>query len=228
VQGDNVHVKLHIALFGTGERFPVLLDKKSGQPVRLATRYVVRIRRARQQVGTICNDLRSIGALYNWFADQGIDLEDRLRRKELLTASEIGGFATFLRCGRQEKVIGRIGKVRGVLSANVLNTNLASVRRFLEWVYDEKLGISLSGGDLEKAKQKLEYAFRAQALKTTPTPRKPADRSPGVEQSISQARAGAELFDDSLIFGDRDASRRAFQTEGGGCCHTRTGASCER
>jgi hypothetical protein len=33
----------------------------------------VRIRRAHQQVGTISNDLRSIGALYNWFADQGID-----------------------------------------------------------------------------------------------------------------------------------------------------------
>jgi integrase len=167
-----VHVKLHIALFGTGERFPVLLDKESGQPARLATRYVVRIRRARQQVGTISNDLRSIGALYNWFADQGIDLEDRLGRRELLTASEIGGFATFLRSGRQEKVIGRIGKVNGVLSANVLNTNLASVRRFLEWVYDAKLGTSLSGGDLEKAKQKLEYAFRAQALNTAPTPRK--------------------------------------------------------
>jgi integrase len=164
-------VKLHIALFGTGERFPVLLDKESGQPARLATRYVVRIRRARRQVGTISNDLRSIGALYNWFADQGIDLEDRLTRRELLTPSEIGGFATFLRSGRQEKVIGRIGKINSVLSANVLNTNLASVRRFLEWVYDEQLGTSLSG-DFEMAKQKLDYAFRAQALKTAPTPRK--------------------------------------------------------
>jgi integrase len=110
--------------------------------------------------------------LYNWFGDNGIDLEDRLRRRELLTASEIGGFATFLRSGRQEKVIGRIGKVNGVLSANVLNTYLSSVRRFLEWVHDEQLGASSNGGDFEKAKQKLGFAFRAQALKIVPTPRK--------------------------------------------------------
>jgi integrase len=167
-----MHVIFTIALFSTGERFPVLLFKESGQPAALATRYVVRIRRARQQVGTISNDLRSIGALYNCFADQGMDVEERIRRGELLTASEIGGFATFLRSGRQEKVIGQIGKVKGILSAKVLNTHLASVRRFLEWAYEAHWGASLNVNDFEKVKKKLDYAFRAQTLKTAPTPRK--------------------------------------------------------
>jgi hypothetical protein len=95
--------KLHIALFSSGERFPVLLNTESGQPLLLPTRYIIDARREFRQSGTIANDLRAISWFYNWARDQQIDVEARIRGGQMFTSTEIGGFASFLRSGRQKR-----------------------------------------------------------------------------------------------------------------------------
>lgn len=101
-------VVVYTAVFDSGERFPVLLDKNTGQPIILPTRYVIDCRRDRRQASTIERDVRVLGWLYEWASTVQIDLEVRLRRGPPVTATEVPSFARFLRHLRPEKVAGSV------------------------------------------------------------------------------------------------------------------------
>src|SRR5690242_10515838 len=86
-----------IAIFSSGERFPVVLDAATYQPISLPIRFVVDRRRDFRQSGTIERDVRVLKWLYEWADDLNIDLERQLRMGNALTVNHIVSFCRHLR-----------------------------------------------------------------------------------------------------------------------------------
>ncbi len=162
----------HIALFSSGERFPVLLHEDTYQPVVLPTRYVVDERRETKQPGTIIRDLRVLGWLYGWCDQCGIDLEARLRQGGMLAVGEISGFCRYLRARRNTVLIGSIGPSGqgqcGLLSPVSFNSYLGVIEDFLVWAAYEfipaAIPVSEVRDSVETAKERIRRAFRSNKL----------------------------------------------------------------
>ncbi|MBV8901833.1 MAG: site-specific integrase, partial [Verrucomicrobia bacterium] len=166
------HVRLHTAVFSTGERFPVLLDHETGQPVILPTRYVVDARREFRQTGTIAKQLRVIGWFYHWAQAQGIDPEQRLRFGPAFDYAEVLGFCRFLRAGRKDKVIASLADGPHVLRPNTFNAYLAELEAFLIWAMETQGLGGASEPARAAARTALRRLFRSQRLSALPSQKK--------------------------------------------------------
>ena len=173
---------IHTAVFSSGERFPVLLHKATGQPVSLPTRYVVDERRDQKQASTIDKDVRVIGWLYQWAANNGEDLEVRLRVGPDIFPTEITSFARYLRSLRQDKIVGVIVPTDGdydqtgervILSPQTFNDYMGIVKAFLLWSIETRRDRdkNISAGEIDDAKRRIERAFNAQFVAAGSPPR---------------------------------------------------------
>jgi integrase len=132
-----------ISVLSSGERFPILLYERTLQPVILPTRYVIDRRRETKQSSTIERDVRVLGWLYVWADKQGINMEQLLRKGELLNPSQVTGFCRYLRAMRQENLIGAIHPNTNaridVLLPITFNAYISVVEDFLTWAVEEFL-----------------------------------------------------------------------------------------
>jgi integrase len=160
----------HIAVFSTGERFPVLLYRDSYQPVALPIRYIIDERRENNKSGTLARDCRVLCWFYEWCDGGGIEIEARLRAGDILTKAEIAGFCKYLRAGRRQGVVGSIGTdgARGndranILSPETFNSYLEVIESFLLWAAYEFIPVATPEAavreTLEDATQRVKRAF---------------------------------------------------------------------
>jgi len=160
------------SVFSSGERFPVLLFKDTLQPVPLPARYVIDMRRETKQSGTIEQDVRVLGWLYEWAKHVGIDLESSLRRGELIPFRDLIGFCRYLRAYRNHNVIGSISykdKSRtNVLSPKTFNTYINVVQDFLIWAAKKFIPRNEDPIRVREAvrhaKESIEQTFRGQQI----------------------------------------------------------------
>jgi integrase len=162
----------HIALFSTGERFPVLLYRNSYAPVVLATRYIIDERRENKQSGTIARDIRVLRWFYEWCDGRSIRLEKRLRIGDMLTKAEVTSFCRYLRAYRRQRIIGSID-LRGisqegpvdVMSPETFNSYLGVVQDFLLWAAYEFIPVATPEASvretLRSAVNSLKRSFRS-------------------------------------------------------------------
>jgi len=160
----------HIAMFSTGERFPVLLYRDTYQPVLLATRYIIDERRENKKSGTISRDIRVLRWLYEWCDASNIQIEERLRNGELLTKAEITSFCRYLRARRNASVIGSIGKRSEkeddssvILSPETFNSYASVCKEFLLWAAYEFIPVNTPEDaiheNLETASKRIHRSF---------------------------------------------------------------------
>jgi hypothetical protein len=127
-----------IALFASGERFPVLLYESTYQPVVLVTRYIIDERRENKQSSTVARDVRVLRWFYEWCDKTKIPLEKRLRAGDMLTKAEVTSFCRYLRAFRRTNVSGSIelystARGSGVMSPETFNSYIGVVQDFLLW-----------------------------------------------------------------------------------------------
>ncbi|SOB57940.1 putative Integrase family protein [Pseudodesulfovibrio profundus] len=160
------------AVFSTGERFPVVLHTDSLQPAVLATRYIIDERRETRQASTLEREVRVLCWLYEWCSFVGVHLETRLRSGESLSSKQIQGFSRWVRSGRQDKLVGTIGKVNAasgsmavVLQPRTFNSYLSTIESFLVWAADEFIPKTDSSDDIRRSlrgvKRKIRRSFKA-------------------------------------------------------------------
>ncbi|SMF20772.1 site-specific integrase [Desulfovibrio gilichinskyi] len=163
---------VHKAVFSTGERFPVVLNRKTSQPVMLATRYIIDERRETRQSSTLDRDVRVLCWFYEWCSFVGIDLEQRLRSGNGFVSKEIQGVARWLRSGRHKKLIGSIGKLddqidyKGpILQPQTFNSYLAIIESFLVWATYEFVPKANLDTEIDKniqaAKRRINRIFKS-------------------------------------------------------------------
>ena len=81
--------KVHTILCKNGERLPLLIEIAKGIPIRLPNVWLLLSRRVKNQASTLEREARTIG-FFHWWADKhGIDLEQRFKSGNGLTAEEI-------------------------------------------------------------------------------------------------------------------------------------------
>ncbi len=164
---------VHLALFESGERFPILLRSETFQPVVLATRYVLDECRETRQAATLVRNARVLKWFYEWCETAGIDLEDRLRHGRLPTAGEISGFCRYLRARRTAGVFGAVGaseqeERHAILLPATFNSYLGVVENFLTWAAYEFIPVATPAGvvrdTVEVARERIRRAFRSNKL----------------------------------------------------------------
>lgn len=163
---------VHVARFRSGERFPVLLYRETLQPVVLATRYILDECRPRSQASTLLRSLRVLQWFYGWCDTAGVELESRLRRRQLPTAAEITGFCRYLRI-RKISEVGSLAGLTGrevvdTLSPATFNFYLGVVERFLIWAVDEFVPVVGPARETrtsaETSRERIQRAFRSNKL----------------------------------------------------------------
>jgi integrase len=163
--------RCHIAVFSTGERFPVLLYGGSCEPVSLVTRYVIDERRENKQASTIARDVRVLRWFYEWCDRTNLQIEQRLRDGKLLTTAEVTSFCRYLRVKRNSSVVGSIDlnqtndKALPILSPQTFNSYLGVIQEFLLWAAYEFVPTTTPAGTvrdtLRNAVDRLNRVFRS-------------------------------------------------------------------
>ena len=162
--------QVHLALFSSGERFPILLCRETSQPVVLPTRYILDECRETKQAATLLRSVRVLMWFYEWCQVAKIDLEDRLRRGRIPSVAEVSGFCRYLRARRTTGSFGSVGvseeeRTSILLPATAFNSYLAVVEDFLTWAAYEFIPVATPAGEVrdtvEAARERIRRAFRS-------------------------------------------------------------------
>jgi integrase len=116
--------------FDTGERLPMLVDAETWLPARVATRWAVRYRRWHVASNTLAANLRVLKLVYEWAAEAGIDLDDRLLRVGRLEPRAIESLVAYLRSRR------KVVDLSGVVDSGTLDRDIAVIHDFFTWAMD--------------------------------------------------------------------------------------------
>jgi len=109
---------------------------------------------------------------YGWCDTVGVELESRLRRRQLPTAAEITGFCRYLRT-RKISEVGSLAGLTGrevvdTLSPATFNFYLGVVERFLIWAVDEFVPVVGPARETrtsaETSRERIQRAFRSNKL----------------------------------------------------------------
>lgn len=118
--------------FESGERFPLLVDRKTEVPVLNVIDYSLAYHRT-ISINSGRSRVRSIGLFLEWADDCLIDLDERFGTGDLLTQAEVESLAAALGRSKRAKVV--VGDQ--VLPANVLGDTQASrvdsVSHYIKW-----------------------------------------------------------------------------------------------
>lgn len=115
-------------------------------PLLLPLRWVIWERLGRLATSTIVGDIRAISLFYQYCRLQGLDLENRLSAAAVFSMAEIKGFARWLRCRKEGRMLGR----------ETYNNYLGRVGAYAGWATGRSHAYST---DIEQAR----FALRAGA-----------------------------------------------------------------
>ncbi len=109
------------------EIVPALLDDRTGLPLRLAMRWVMRARRSVVGEKTLADDLRAASLLYAFCEDElGSKLDDLFADGHRLSSQELEQLIEYLRAGQ--------GGTRGIRALSTTGQLVSSIERFLRWL----------------------------------------------------------------------------------------------
>jgi integrase len=109
------------------EIVPVLVDDRTGLPLRLALRWVMRSRRLAVSEKTLSDDLRAAGLLYAFCEDElNASLDDLFADGHRMDANQLDCVVEYLRTGS--------GGGRGVRALSTTGQLTANIERFLRWL----------------------------------------------------------------------------------------------
>ncbi len=120
-----------------GERVPLLVERGTGIPCRLATRYTVTMLRPRGlAASSIAAGLRALRDAYEWSSlVLGRSLDDVLTAGDELTAQQIASLAKYMKQGERGLIAGSVGTDAGRSSVDY-NRRWGLVGNFFEWRAD--------------------------------------------------------------------------------------------
>jgi integrase len=164
-----------------GERLPCLVDAKTWEPTRVATRWAVRYRRYHVQSSTLASNLRILQRIYLWAETQGqFDLDDFLTSGQRLNTRQIESLIHYLRTKGQPVIAGVITpknpeqQSTAILDAHSFNHHLSLAADFLEWALDSANRGGISNLNLEQLAAErsiLRRAFQSYHTKARPSER---------------------------------------------------------
>lgn len=150
-----VHVTLPKAAEHEQEVVPILLDDRSGLPLRLAMRWVMRSRRSVVGEKTLADDLRGASLLYAFSEDVlGWQLDELFADGHRLNAAELEQLIDYLREGR--------GGTRGIRALSTTGQLISNIERFLRWLANplDRGGTTyVTPEDLVLYREQLAHAF---------------------------------------------------------------------
>lgn len=163
---------VRVAMFSSGERFPILLRRDSFLPAVLATRYILDECRETKQAATLLRSVRVLKWFYEWCQATRIDLEHRLRQGRLPTVAEVSGFCRYLRARRATGVFGSVGVSEDerapILLPATFNSYVGVVEDFLTWAAYEFIPAATPVGEVrdtvESARETIRRAFRSNKI----------------------------------------------------------------
>lgn len=122
-----VHVTLPKVAEHEQEIVPALLDDRSGLPLRLAMRWVMRSRRSAVGDKTLADDLRAASLLYAFCEDElGSQLDELFADGHRLSAANLEQLIDYLREGK--------GGTRGIRALSTTGQLISNIERFLRWL----------------------------------------------------------------------------------------------
>jgi integrase len=201
-------LQVQLRKLSTGERFPVLKYRDTGQPLFLPTVFTVSaLRSVGRSVKTIEGYLRAISLLYRWCIGRNEELERRFARGDYLSRSEIEDLASALSCServtdRDQAVcvaasrVNLAGRpqlervVRVEASDATRAVRMARVRYYLDWLsvwsFSSALSISAQRAeDIEVARQRMLDGLRV--------------RAPSQRRGLRQPKKGLDKTQQELI-----------------------------
>ena len=90
--------RIKITRLRNGERFALLIDKRTGLPIAETTRFSGEFRRTKNgSVSTMAHELRAIAIAMAWAEARGIDLDERIGSSKLLAPHEVMSLTDALR-----------------------------------------------------------------------------------------------------------------------------------
>jgi integrase len=124
------------AASGARELLPMLVERETWLPPRMALRWTVRKRRWECMPATLDKDQRALALLYRW-ADRNldVDLDDLLEAGGFLIGGQIDSLVTFLRTRVADAETQRIN-ADATPTLATLGTVARPVRSFLDWAAD--------------------------------------------------------------------------------------------
>lgn len=138
--------------FDSGEVIPVLVERSTWIPARLATRWVLLHRRQRSAAKTLVNNLFTLKLVYCWAKSRDIDLDEllladgELSRESLKSLiSDLQSFrsnrtkAQMLSAAKRESTPGSPEPDRKIAEAHIaspIDPDLAVIKGFLSWIAD--------------------------------------------------------------------------------------------
>ena len=192
----------------TGERLPCLVDRKTWQPARIATRWAMRYRRNRVQSSTLADNLRILGLLYTWARTScGFELDDHLTAGKRLTPRQIEAFAATLRMPDVLDIHPESGVASPLIDTGTFDHSLSIIEMFLTWALDS----ANCGGCFVLTLQQLsaERAQLSYLLQSLRIGARPSERmEPLSDQEIALIRRAIGPTQEPAV-------RRAFPTRSG-------------
>jgi integrase len=116
--------RTEIVRLSSGERFPLLIDNRTGLPDAFATAYTLSTDR-NASYSTARHHLDAIGLLYEWAEQQGIDLEQRFGSVSLFNSDEIDALSNALRLSRRPDT--------DVVIPDTHGSRIGSVAHYVKW-----------------------------------------------------------------------------------------------
>lgn len=109
------------------EIVPALLDDRTGLPLRLALRWVMRSRRSAVGEKTLTDDLRAASLLYAFCEDElDSQLDELFANGHRLSAANLEQLIDYLRAGK--------GGSRGIRALSTTGQLISNIERFLRWL----------------------------------------------------------------------------------------------
>ena len=131
--------RVEMTVLDDGERMPLLYRSEPYVPVLPVLLYIA-IRRRYQKSRTLLRDVRALQALYHWcesIRHGPFDLDTRLQRGDMLSASDIEAFARWMRVRRPPRLVSEASETVVpfplILKPVSLHNSLGAVRLYLRW-----------------------------------------------------------------------------------------------
>src|SRR5579862_7294361 len=147
-----------IVLCQNGERLPILVESRARMPLRLPNLWLLLSRRIKNQASTLEREARTIG-YFHWWADKhSINLDQRFKSGNGLTAEEIN--PSLYDWLRKDFTSGR--NIKKIAVASITHrSRLETIRDYVLWHLDQTLSsIDIRDKKFDRIVAKRELIFR--------------------------------------------------------------------
>ncbi len=127
-------MKIEVISHPSGDLLPLLLDS-DGMPIPAPNEFV--LSRRYLSPNTLIRNLNELSGLYEWLEKESIDLDSRIKSKQLFNEAEVkGGLVEYLRRSHEK----RRKVIKMTIAATNFNQRLTTVRQYLMWYIDVVIG----------------------------------------------------------------------------------------